>query len=360
MSARILIAEDEILIARKLESTLKRLGYTVTAIAVDGVSAVQNAAETQPDLVLMDILMPGEIDGIEASHQIKSRFQIPVVYLTAYSDGETIERAKATEPFGYLVKPFQEQELHTTIQMALAKQEIERQRLANLRQSISMALPHEVNTPLTGILGGTNFLLDEYASLNEAEMLEILGSIRDSATRLNQIHQRFLLHVRLELIAANSAAIADLKLNKTFSTKRLLQDCALQEAEKFQREGDLQFDIQEAPVRISGVFLQRIAEELINNALKFSDPGSSIRITSLLLDGTFTLTVRDRGRGMTREQIMATGAFMQFDRQRYEQQGLGLGLALVKRLVDLHDGKLLIDSTVNDGTSVMVTLPGCR
>src|SRR3989304_10559219 len=105
--AKIMVVEDESIVAKDIQNRLKRLGYNVNDIVSAGKEAIRKAAETQPDLVLMDIVLKGEIDGIEAAKQINTLFNVPILYLTAYADDSTIQRAKITEPFGYILKPFQ-------------------------------------------------------------------------------------------------------------------------------------------------------------------------------------------------------------------------------------------------------------
>lgn len=124
--ARILIVEDEGIVALDIEQRLKSLGYTVIDTASTGEEAVERVCEVYPDLVLMDIMLGGEIDGITAAEQIKNQFDIPVIYLTAYADEVTLQRAKITEPYGYIVKPFKEKDLHIIIDIALYKHEMER------------------------------------------------------------------------------------------------------------------------------------------------------------------------------------------------------------------------------------------
>jgi len=120
-NARILIAEDENIVALDLRDTLRDLGYTIAGLAVTGEGAVEQAAGADPDLVLMDIRLRGEMDGIEAAEQIRLHLDIPIVYLTAYADERSVQRAKITEPFGYVLKPFEERELRTAIDIALYK-----------------------------------------------------------------------------------------------------------------------------------------------------------------------------------------------------------------------------------------------
>src|SRR5215510_10518059 len=123
---RILIVENERIVSMDMQRRLKNLGYDVVGAAVSGEEAIQKADAHRPDLVLMDIMLDGPMDGIQAAEIIRSRFGIPVIYLTAYGDGPTLERAKVTEPFGYILKPFEERELHGHIEIALYKHRMEK------------------------------------------------------------------------------------------------------------------------------------------------------------------------------------------------------------------------------------------
>jgi PAS domain S-box-containing protein len=126
METSILIVEDDELVARDIQQTLVRLGYAYPIVVPSGEEAVQRAIDMQPDLVLMDIKLKGPIDGVEATQQIRAHFDIPVIYLTAYADDLTLRRAKVTAPFGYILKPFEEEDLHSTVEMALYRHEMER------------------------------------------------------------------------------------------------------------------------------------------------------------------------------------------------------------------------------------------
>jgi PAS domain S-box-containing protein len=123
--ARIMIVEDERITAEDIHDILSHLGYEVTAVVSSGEEAIRQAEQTKPDLVMMDIRIKGEMDGVEAAREIRERFGIPAIYLTAHADRETLDRAKLAEPLGYLIKPFQEAELLASIEMALHKQKID-------------------------------------------------------------------------------------------------------------------------------------------------------------------------------------------------------------------------------------------
>jgi len=124
-SKRVLVVEDETIVALEIQERLMGFGYTAV-ISSNGEEAIKKAGEFHPDIVLMDIMLKGDIDGIEAAGRIRKSMDIPIVYLTAYSDKATIERAKITQPFGYLIKPFQARELNVSLDMALYKHDMER------------------------------------------------------------------------------------------------------------------------------------------------------------------------------------------------------------------------------------------
>ena len=126
MKEEILIVEDERIVAEDVRMILKNFGYRVSSIVSSGEDAVRKAGEDLPDLVLMDIVLKGEMDGVEAADRIRSAFHIPVVYLTAYADGATLKRARVTEPYGYVIKPFADKELCCIIEMALYKSQREK------------------------------------------------------------------------------------------------------------------------------------------------------------------------------------------------------------------------------------------
>lgn len=129
---KVLVVEDESIVSKDIQHSLKRLGYVICGASPTGEKAIKLAAEEQPDIVLMDIMLKGDMNGIEAAEIIKNEQKIPVIFLTAYADEATLAKAKITEPYGYIIKPFKEIDLHTSIEMALYKHkketEVEKER----------------------------------------------------------------------------------------------------------------------------------------------------------------------------------------------------------------------------------------
>jgi len=127
-SKKIMVVEDEMLVSASIQQSLKKLGYVNAGHASTGEQAVELARRTSPDLVLMDINLPGNLEGIEAAREIRGELSIPVVYLTGYSDPATVQRAQISAPYGYIVKPFTERELEITLSIALYRQQIDKEK----------------------------------------------------------------------------------------------------------------------------------------------------------------------------------------------------------------------------------------
>lgn len=170
--AKILIVEDEAVTGMDIRKSLVEMGYSVVAIATTGELAVRKAAELHPDLILMDIMLAGKMNGIEAADKILRHCHIPVVYLTAYSDDTFLAKAKLTEPFGYILKPFRELELKTTIEMALYKYAMEH----------ALRISEETTRVLLDATDDFLFLIDprgKFLAVNQALAKKAKRDIRD-------------------------------------------------------------------------------------------------------------------------------------------------------------------------------------
>jgi diguanylate cyclase len=198
---KILIVEDESIIAEDISDSLISLGYRITGMVYSGEEAIEAAAKFRPDLVLMDVNLQGEIDGITAAAEIRSRFQIPVVYLTAYADENTLRRVNATKPFGYIVKPFEEKNLHTTIQLALHRHEYDS--LTNLpnrsvlREQLNQVLEKQKELP--AIIPVITLSLDRINRINSTLGHDIGDSVLCKvAQRLSNCRENINIVARLE------------------------------------------------------------------------------------------------------------------------------------------------------------------
>jgi signal transduction histidine kinase len=203
--ARILVVEDEGIVALDIQSKLRAMGYDVPQIVSSARDAVESAQTLQPDLVLMDIQLEGDVDGVAAAERITRELQIPVVYLTAYSDRATLERAKIAHPMGYLLKPFEERDLYTTVEIALHKHVVEKEKARleeRLRQSSKMeaigqltaGLAHNFNNMLQGVIGN----LDLAFLKAPDELIPFLEDAVFDAERAGKLLQQLMLFYRNE------------------------------------------------------------------------------------------------------------------------------------------------------------------
>jgi CheY-like chemotaxis protein len=198
--ATILVVEDEGIVAQEIKSRLEKSGYTICDVAHDGSTAIARAEALRPDLVLMDIRLKGDMDGIEAAGQIGKRLGIPVVYLTAYTDPATLERAKIKDPFGYVVKPFETRNLMVAIEIALHRHRSESERIYREKLQAVLetagAICHELNQPMMAISGHTELLM-EILDRDDPTYIK-LGKIKSQVERMGAITQKLMGITRYE------------------------------------------------------------------------------------------------------------------------------------------------------------------
>ncbi|MEA5464927.1 hybrid sensor histidine kinase/response regulator [Leptothoe sp. PORK10 BA2] len=346
----------------------------------------------KPDIILLDVMMPG-IDGIEVCRQIKAipKWQsVPIIMVTALSAKETLAECLRAGADDFISKPVNALELRARVDSMLRikrqydklkrlTRRIKKQRnyirsvsklqrnsitlltnsLQALRQGVATNLTQELNSPLRGLLAILTMIQVQIDDMSPAELRKSINLATQSAHQLETLLQQMLFYLYLEFkITKKPGKRLSLQPSKEqYSTQKLISNLAKIRAQQACRFEDLILDLQESNVAITQQYLTLIAGALIDNALKFSNPGTSIVIRSTVQGNTFNLWFRDLGRGMTQKQIASIGAFTQFERQVSGQQGLGLGLTLAKKIVDLYSGRLLISSVPQKGTTVHLSLP---
>jgi two-component system, sensor histidine kinase and response regulator len=360
----ILVIEDEPQIRNNLQEILTLSDFE-TMTAPNGLIGWQLLQEVRPDLILCDVNMP-ELDGydfLKMLRQDDSTANIPFVFLTSNGQRPDVRSGMESGASDYLTKPINRQELLRTIHTQLKKQTaIERRtefKLNHLRSNINLALPHELHTPLNGIIVSADLLKQEDIYLDSSERLELVEQIHDSALRLHHLIRNFLIYANLE-VSVNSPDRQDIiRQNRRAHISPIapVKHVSAQIAKAYHRQDDLSLSLQDHPIPISELKLKKIVEELVDNAFKFSAKGQSVRLVGVVDADCYHLSVIDIGRGMTSEQIDNIGAYMQFDRSRYEQQGGGLGLGIVQRMADLHGGELLMYSLPEQETIARVVVP---
>jgi len=359
---KILVIEDDPQVRDVIVDILDAEDFSPFS-AQDGQSGLTVVRENRPDLIICDVMMP-EMDGYEVLERLRhdpDTATIPFIFLTAKSEKLDIRRGMELGADDYLTKPFTREELLGTISTRLNRQatlqEQSQQKLEDLRTSISFSLPHGLRTPLQAILRDAHLLINDYAVIQPDELLGVAESIYGSAQRLHRLMQNFLLIAELEVLELSPDRLKTLRRQRIGYSHAVIQAAAQAKAQEYGRDADLQLDLQELPVQMSESMLKKIATELLDNAFKFSEPGDPVQVISSHQDGQFTFYVIDQGRGFLPGQTEEVGPYIQFEADTYGQDGVGLGLAVAKRLVELHQGQLHIESIPSKQTMLRISLP---
>ncbi len=362
---KILVIDDEPPLRQLIVAALQPKGYALLE-AENGVVGAQMARTHLPDLILCDVMMP-KLDGygtLEALRQDPSTAIIPCILMTGRPDSAGMRQGMSLGADDYLPKPFTIDELEAAVAARLKKQQTLRQvaekKLADLRSNISLALPHELFTPLSGIIGFAEIISTDSGNLQPGEIAEIGRAIHQSAKRLYRLIENFLIYAQIELLAGDPQKVEALRQSQTSAVGEVLDLRARQQAQEANRAADLVVELVPGSVAMLEEYLKKIVDELLDNAFKFSEPGTPVRISSSASPTEYTISISDRGHGMSQQHIANVGAYMQFERKFYEQQGSGLGLAISKRLAEIHGGSLNIQSTPGTGTTVTIVVPASR
>ena len=359
---RILVIEDEAAVRANILEILDSGGYAGIG-AENGRAGLETAQRERPDLILCDIMLP-ELDGyaiLRALRQDARTTAIPLIFLTAKVDRDDVRHGMELGADDYIAKPFRRLDLLRAISARLQRrqellQQAERQ-LKDLRSSINLALPHELRTALTGILGFSELISTHSNILELAELAEMGRAIYDSSTRLQHLLDNFLVYARLELLAADAAHVIALRQEGTSGAGDVVQALAVNKAQTLGRRHDLEVTTVDCMVAMSVAYFSKLCEELVDNAFKYSAPGTPVNVTAEIMANRLRLTIRDQGRGMTPQQMADIGAYVQFDRQTFERRGVGLGLIIAQRLAEIHGGWLRMASEAGVGTTISVELP---
>lgn len=384
----ILIIDDEIDVRETVQDILVDEGFHVLE-AANGEEGIHLAQDCLPDLVLCDVQMRN-LDGyavLAALQENPTTATLPFIFLTGKDTLPDFRQGMGQGADDYLTKPVRIDVLLQAINRRLEKREAHhaatQKLLDEVRHTITGYLPHELRTPLTGLT--TSIQLLRLVADDSAQVLEIADNMQISIERLSQLIQRFLLYVRLERVALEPSTMAFEMGNETFAPEIVIQNVAQLVANRFQRVTDLRMQVgspdltrqssslssesdlelalnpmkdlnpypdSSVAIAFPSHELEQMLREIIDNAFKFSKPGTPIYIQTPVENQRYWIYVTNEGRGMTAEQISNIGGYIQFDRSLYEQQGVGLGLAIVKRLAEIYDATFELESVPNEKTTL--------
>ena len=360
--ANILIVEDELVTANALSDVLSDLGYRVLEI-VDSCDAAIAAIHRQlPDVILMDIKLRGSDSGITATNLIHQIASIPVIYLTAFSDADTLEKAIATSPYGYFTKPLRYAEVNIAITLSLKKHQEEKllqealdkeKELHSLKSRLLAMASHEFSTPMSVIRLLIWKLQNFEEKITKESRAKNLASIQSAIKDINWLLEE------VKFIACSESGKFPFhpesidvvsycrQLVESFQTEDNVRKCHVQ----FHSQGEYQ------KLVIDKKLLWHIFMNLVSNAIKYSYDNGTIDVELSCNSNQLLLSVTDHGIGIPHEYL--NDLFLPFLRAENvgSIKGLGMGLYIVKQAVEAHGGKVTVESEVNVGTKFTVLLP---
>jgi two-component system, sensor histidine kinase and response regulator len=357
---KVLVIEDSADLRDDLIEMLTLDGYE-TKGAENGRIGVQLAQQIMPDLIVCDIMMP-EMDGYDVLMTLRRDPEtagIPFIFLTARTEHIDRRQGMVLGADDYLTKPFDVQELLDSIDAQLEKRALAnaaaKKRQDQLRESIVTALPHELRTPLNTIIGFSEMLQSEAQYLKPDQVASWAGHIHTAAYRLYHLVENYLYYVRLQ-VAVQQKTAPEI-YTPMDDLRAAIEQQAISLAQKHKRPNDLVLSADVCPpLTMDYKDGLKMVEELIDNGFKFSKAGQPVTVTAKLEGDCYSFSVEDKGRGMTAEQAKSIGGFIQFERWLHEQQGMGLGLIVVKLLTQIYNADMEIDGKLDEGTTVNLRL----
>jgi two-component system sensor histidine kinase/response regulator len=354
LKKKIILIEDDEIIRENTAYILKAKGYDVDT-ADDGIPGIQKILENKPDLVICDIMMPN-MDGYEVLESVRSNKNlslIPFIFLTAKTDMRDLRKGMSEGADDYIVKPFSSEDLLKSVETRLdkfskMKTHIENQ-IDTYRQSIGNVYSHELRTPLNAIIGFTDLMIDYYDTFSKDEIIDMIRDVQLSGNRLYRTSDNLMWYFKIQNNEFKSSG-DNLNISEKF-IGFLCDDLS----NSFHRGGDLSLKIETASLKVGEVEFNKIFDEIINNAFKFSEKGNKIKIEGKSEAGKYKIFVVDEGKGFDVSKYQIVSPFSQIDRDINEQQGLGLGFYLAKRLIEFFGGELKINSRPDYGTTIELT-----
>lgn len=355
----VLVVDDDVQMCSYVSEALEHAGYE-SMTAYDGLLGLEIAKEYLPDVIISDLNMPN-LNGYQLLERLRHyppTKTIPVILLTAENTTPAMRKGMLGGAEDYLPKPVSAHDILSSVKVQLQKRAALTEQHSNtlrlLRKNIIYALPHELRTPLTLISGFAHILEMDQGKNKPEEVLQFARSIISASTRLERLIENYLIYAQLELINSDPEELKAARNHVVKDSAVIIEATARDKAQEYNRPDDLNLDLCQVAFRISEDNLKKIMFELVDNAFKFSPAGSKVRVKSTRDGDTLVLYIHNMGRTMTPEQILMMGAYMQFGRELYEQQGVGFGFIVAKRLVELHEGRIKIESRPNRGTLVTI------
>ncbi len=354
----ILVVEDEKDIRVSLQEMLENEGFNVLS-AADGEEGLELSTLKEPDLILSDILMP-RMNGYEMLKKLQKNpntASTPFIFLTAKTDMQDFRKGMMTGADDYLIKPFRMDDVLSAIKTRLRKKENYQSIIENFRNTLIKKVPHELRTPLVGILGFSEIIENDIENLTKEELKQMAKRIRYSGKRLHRRIEKFLVYAELFSLSKNGLFLSNLSSQEYKVEPEYLELQLKNKIADFGREKDLSINFGEGNIKIDATHFETLIEELIENSAKFSSTGSFIKISGKSNGRYYKTNVTDHGIGIKDVNKNFISPLNQFSKDETFIEGLGFGLSIAKLIIKLYDGYLKIVSEENVGTTVEFGIP---
>jgi two-component system, sensor histidine kinase and response regulator len=365
MATKILVIEDEIHIRENIIEILEMDNYEVYE-ADDGVAGVQMALKYPPDLVICDIMMDG-LDGyqvLEALRLNPTSAATPFIFVTSLGDREHMRQGMAYGADDYLCKPFGPTELLTAVESRLRRQKTiykkSEEKLEKVKQDLARMVTHELRTPVASMKMVMQIISRQVDFLEPPQIQEFIETLEMGNNRLSRVIDQMVFATQLETGTLSRECLIVDGIRKPFWEVFLPTINMARQFIPSRHDVDIHLPVEldEMVILCEPTALRQAFAEIIANALNFSPKDGAVRMSYQEKDGYLWISIRDDGPGIPAERLQAAmQGFRQIDRERHEQQGLGLGLMLARRIIEAHGGDIDVKSIVGQGTRVRVKLP---
>ncbi len=361
----IMVVEDNVSLLEGLKDLLESTGYRVE-IAEDGSEALELLKNVKPDLIISDIMMP-KLDGYEFQARVREKPEllgVPFIFLTAKGGRDDIRLGKDLGADDYITKPFDEEDLLIAVRSKLSRwgdlKKVQDEQIAGIKQNILLTMSHEFRTPLSYILNYAEMLDENYETIAPEDFRLFMKGIKKGATRLSRLVEDFILLVELETGEAEKAyqirrrEVEDMGAWLRVTCRRFEEDAGA-------RGLKLILDIpdQLPTLVVDEFYVANALGRILENAIKFSKSASEwVRVMVNVTGESLRISVQDQGIGIPEDEMDSLfNVFHQIDRAKYEQQGIGSGLAICQRIVSIHGGTVSVESEHDVGTVITIELP---
>jgi CheY-like chemotaxis protein len=356
----ILVVEDQKHVREDIVEILESGEYKVYS-AECGEHALELAKSTIPDLVISDIMMPGMNGyGLLDSFQCDPKLQnIPFIFLSAKSAQSDLRKGMTKGADDYITKPFRAKDLLQSVETRLNKTRNWKKNFDKMRDSFALAVPHELRTPLIPLLGYSDIILEDIKKISKEEIYELVERIKVGAIRLHNRVEKFILLSSLQFEFSNTEEVRHIKSEVVDYPKELIISTVRSIANAFSRYDDFCVSIEAEKISLKSpeFYLTTVIKELVENACKFSESGNKIFVTGKHDGKLFELSFQNEGKGLTEAQIKNINLFEQFENFNQPKSGSGIGLFIIKKILEILEGTIFIESIIHNFTKVTIKIP---